>query len=319
MPLFNFRRQSRDKSDSRASSTAQNSSALAESVEVIRRRARYRLIGSAVLVMAGIALFPLLFESQPRPVPADIAVEIQGRREYKPLQLPAAPAVVATVVAAKPSVAPPPPSAATSAAATAPSIAAIPSVTAEAPQAKSTVPNRPLAQATPAQAAIKLEAKPAASKPLPPSKPPVAMASGSPSAVSADDAVSSESARARALLNNEAPPSAAAKSPPVGNATNAAGATATPSAVKNTPASSAVPQVASRAVVQVGAFADAGKASEIRARLEQAGLKSFTQTVETADGKRIRVRVGPFANRAEADKAAAKIRALDMPAAILNQ
>ena len=35
-------------------------------------------------------------------------------------------------------------------------------------------------------------------------------------------------------------------------------------------------------------------------------------------GKRTRVRVGPFASRAEADKAAAKIRGLDLPAAILT-
>lgn len=304
MPLFNFRRQSRDKSDSRAPSNTQNSSALAESVEVIRRRARHRLIGSAVLVLAGIALFPLFFETQPRPVPADIAVEIPGRGAYKPLQLPAAPAPSVSAVVVKPSIAPTPssipPKAATPTAATAPSIAANSSATAEAAQAKSSVPNRPLAQASPAQAAIKLEAKPAASKPLPPNKPPVAMASASPPAVSAEGTVSSESARARALLNNEAP------------------LTVTPSAVKTTPASSDAPPAASRAVVQVGAFADAGKAGEIRARLEQAGLKSYTQTVETADGRRIRVRVGPFANRAEADKAAAKIRALDLPAAILN-
>ena len=304
MPLFNFRRQSRDKNDSRASSTAQNSSALAESVQVIRRRARYRLIGSAVLVLAGIALFPLLFETQPRPVPADIVVEIPARGAYKPLQLPAAPASSVSTVVVKPSLAPTsssiPPTVAAAAASTSPSIGTNASATAEASQVKSSVPNRPLAQATPAQAAIKLEAKPAASKPLPPSKPPVATASAPPSAVSADGAASTESARARALLNNETP------------------LTVTPSAVKTTPASSDAPPAASRAVVQVGAFADAGKASEIRARLEQAGLKSFTQTVETADGKRIRVRVGPFANRAEADKAAAKIRALDLPAAILN-
>ena len=39
---------------------------------------------------------------------------------------------------------------------------------------------------------------------------------------------------------------------------------------------------------------------------------------ETKDGKRIRVRVGPFANRAEADKAADKIKGLDLQANILT-
>ena len=71
-------------------------------------------------------------------------------------------------------------------------------------------------------------------------------------------------------------------------------------------------------VVQVGAFADAAKAEEARRKLEQAGLKTYTQVAETKDGKRIRVRVGPFASKAEADKAADKIKELDLPAAILT-
>ena len=73
-----------------------------------------------------------------------------------------------------------------------------------------------------------------------------------------------------------------------------------------------------RFVVQVGAFADATKAREARQKLERAGLKTYTQVAETKDGKRIRVRVGPFGSKAEADKAAGKIKELDLPAAILT-
>ena len=40
--------------------------------------------------------------------------------------------------------------------------------------------------------------------------------------------------------------------------------------------------------------------------------------VETPDGKRIRVRVGPYATKTEADKAAARVKALGLPAAILT-
>jgi DedD protein len=58
-----------------------------------------------------------------------------------------------------------------------------------------------------------------------------------------------------------------------------------------------------RFVVQVGAFADAARAREARQTLEKAGLKTYTQVVDTKEGKRIRVRVGPFESRAEADKA----------------
>ncbi|MBY0409155.1 MAG: SPOR domain-containing protein, partial [Burkholderiaceae bacterium] len=73
----------------------------------------------------------------------------------------------------------------------------------------------------------------------------------------------------------------------------------------------------SRFIVQVGAFADADKAREVRAKVERAGMKTYTQVVDTKDGKRTRVRVGPFANRVEADKAVARIKGLDLPASVL--
>ena len=69
--------------------------------------------------------------------------------------------------------------------------------------------------------------------------------------------------------------------------------------------------------MQVGAFADSTKAIETRTRLERAGLKTYTQVVETKDGPRTRVRVGPFGDRAQAESSASKIKALDLPASIL--
>ena len=73
-----------------------------------------------------------------------------------------------------------------------------------------------------------------------------------------------------------------------------------------------------RLVVQVGAFADTDKAQEVRLKLEKAGLKTYTQIADTKDGKRIRVRVGPFASKTEAEKAVGKIKSLDLPASILT-
>ena len=78
------------------------------------------------------------------------------------------------------------------------------------------------------------------------------------------------------------------------------------------------PDAKGHTVVQVGAFADAAKANETRLRLEKSGLPSYTQVVETKDGKRIRVRVGPFASKAEAEKAIGKIRSLNLPVAVLS-
>jgi DedD protein len=73
-----------------------------------------------------------------------------------------------------------------------------------------------------------------------------------------------------------------------------------------------------RSVVQVGAYADLAKAKEARAKLESAGFKTYTQEVDTKDGKRIRVRVGPFASKEEADKTAEKIRKLNLQTSVLK-
>jgi DedD protein len=72
-----------------------------------------------------------------------------------------------------------------------------------------------------------------------------------------------------------------------------------------------------RFVVQVGAFADDAKIHEVRAKVEKIGLKTYTQQVETPGGKRVRVRVGPYATKAEADRIASKIKADGLPAAVL--
>jgi DedD protein len=71
-------------------------------------------------------------------------------------------------------------------------------------------------------------------------------------------------------------------------------------------------------VVQVGAFAEQARAQEVRMRLERAGLKTYTQVANTAEGPRIRVRVGPFDNRVEAEKAAEAVKKLGLPASILT-
>lgn len=73
-----------------------------------------------------------------------------------------------------------------------------------------------------------------------------------------------------------------------------------------------------RYVVQVGAFADPVRAREVRQKLERAGLKTYTHVAETKDGQRTRVRVGPFSVKADAEKAAEKIKKLNLPAALLT-
>jgi DedD protein len=75
---------------------------------------------------------------------------------------------------------------------------------------------------------------------------------------------------------------------------------------------------AGRFVVQIGAFADATAAREVRLKVETLGLKTYTQVVETPQGKRIRVRVGPFATQEEAGKVLARLKAAKLPGAVLT-
>jgi len=70
--------------------------------------------------------------------------------------------------------------------------------------------------------------------------------------------------------------------------------------------------------VQVGAFSEMSAAREARQKVEKLGLKTYTQVVETSSGSRIRVRVGPFADRAEADRAAGKIKSAGLGSAVFT-
>ena len=231
-----------------------------------------------MLVLAGVVGFPLLFDTQPRPIAVDIPIEIPGKTTVKPLVMPTKPDV-ATAVPPTPSPAPTPapaaPELATARTDTPVTVTAGSSLTSKE---EIVVDKKVVAQSPPAPSAIKIEAKPAL-------KPDIKAPPKAPVPVDDGD-------RAMALLSGQAAPRIAAVPTVTGSE--------------------------ARLVVQVGAFSDAVKAREVRLRLEKAGLKTYTQVAETAAGKRIRVRVGPFITRAEAEKAVAKIKTLDLPAAILT-
>jgi DedD protein len=188
-----------------------------------------------VLLGAGIVAFPLLFETEPRPIPVDLPIEIPARDEVAPLAMPAASGVVTAVPAASP-----------------------PAVAGPTPQAAA--PALPSASA-------------AAALPEPPAPP-------------ADVRV--DGARAKALLEGRA---------------------------ASTPAA---PPPAARFVVQVGAFAESATVRDVRAKVERLGLKTYTQVVTVQAGERTRVRVGPFADRSEADATAARLKKAGLPAAVLT-
>ena len=285
MAFFKFRSAGQQGNETRSAPAA---AAPAESVESMRRRARHRLVGAAVLVLIGVVGFPLLFDTQPRPVPGDIPIEIPDRNKSKPLSVPVAPAPEA-----KPEAAAKPERSSRVADSSADHVI---TERADGTEIAAQAPVSPPPKAEP-----KPEPKPepkAESKPEPKPEPkaeakperkpePKAEAKPEPKAP-AKASTSDDAARARALLEG-------------GSATQPAAADS-----------------GSRFVVQVGAFADAGKAREVRQKLEKAGLKTYTNVAKTSDGERTRVRVGPFASRADADKAAGKVKELALPAAVLT-
>lgn len=268
MAFFKFR--------SRGQKGDDTSSGPTETIEGMRRRAKHRLIGAAILVLLGVIGFPLLFDSQPRPIPVNIAIDIPDKGKAKPIGIGAAGPVVKldkpaettgpAAVAATPSSAP--------AASANNKVAAAASLDAK----EEVVASKSEPAPTPS---VPKPEKPAPLKPEPHPEPkpepkPVAKADES-------------GARAKALLEG-----------------------------KEAPVTASTASADARFVVQVGAFSDAAKAREARLKVERAGLKTYMQVVETKDGPRTRVRVGPFVNKAEADKAASKIKGLELSASILT-
>ena len=77
MAFFKFRK---------ASESSSTEAQTTEPVEVMRKRARHRLMGAVVLVLTAVVVFPLLVDKQPRPVAVDIPIEIPDKNKVRPLE-----------------------------------------------------------------------------------------------------------------------------------------------------------------------------------------------------------------------------------------
>jgi len=77
MAFFKFRK---------ASEPSPTDAQTTEPVEVMRKRARHRLMGAVVLVLTAVVVFPLLVDKQPRPVAVDIPIEIPDKNKVRPLE-----------------------------------------------------------------------------------------------------------------------------------------------------------------------------------------------------------------------------------------
>jgi DedD protein len=73
----------------------------------------------------------------------------------------------------------------------------------------------------------------------------------------------------------------------------------------------------SKILLQAAALSTDAAAQDLSERLRKAGFAPFTEKVDTADGVRFRVRVGPYATRDEAQRAQARLRALGVSATLV--
>lgn len=252
----------------------------AEAVQQVRRVARRRLIGAVVLLGVGVIGFPLVFQTQPRPIPVDIPIEIPRKDGLAPL------AVTPLAV----------PSEGNSAAGSATALAA------SAPSTIAT-PASPAAVAEPAAPVM----APAATTTVAPK------ASPAPRTPNASDRSGDKHADKHTDKHTDKH-----SEKPVDRTVERTAEKATEKSVEK-PAEKPSDRAPApgRFAVQAGAYTDAEVVQEVRGRLERLGFKTFVQGVEVDGAMRTRVRIGPFATRQEAQDAAQKVKGAGLAASLV--
>ena len=170
-----------------------------DAVAQARARALRRLVGASLLLAVGVIGFPLLFETQPRPIRLDVPIELVRKDAAAPSTPP--------VPAAKPMALP--------------SAEPVPEPVAEA--ASAAKPATPmLSERAGDQGREVVVAAPAAASRMPTSPAAVAAASVLPVKPATAPAIDAEAVRARALLEGQAATAAAVPATEAASAANAA-------------------------------------------------------------------------------------------------
>ena len=181
-------------------------------------------MGAVVLLGIGIIGFPLVFQTQPRPIPVDIPIEIPNRNQAGALKADAPATPTAPAPPEPPAQDKPPDSSAT-----------------------------PRASAAPAPVEVEV---------LPPAR------------------VDAETAKPETKVEPD--------------------------------------KDRGRFVVQAGSYTDLDTVREVRHKLERLGVKTYTQAVVIDGVTRVRVRVGPFNSRQEAQDTLNKVKAAGVAASLLQ-
>lgn len=280
-------------------------------VETLRTRARRRLIGAAVLVGGAVLGLPALFDKPPRPADQSFKIRLAGGDS------------AAAVVLAKV------PTATGHAGSAAPTVSGLPSGlavalpgTARKPPADEAIITEPKAdpkaEAMERAAADKLRADKTRAEKLKAEK--VRQAEQAREAEKAGKAREARLAAKKAKDAKEAQDAreATRKDQQARDAKAAKLAKAADKKADKSAKADGESDKPRRYVIQAGSFAEAAAARDLGRRIGKIGLDSHEQHVETAAGSaRTRVRLGPFNSKEEALRAAAKLKAAGLNAAVL--
>lgn len=292
----------------RKSSKASKSNSPVDPVLPEKKRARRRLIGAVALVLAMIIGLPMLLDSEPKPVNDDIAIQIPSKD--KPGALPAATPNAAAA------------SAGASVSMTAPAASASAAV---APAASLGQQEQIINLPPPAASA----GKPAVPNPATPVRmPPPATANTANTAASATPATAAApKPRAKDEVKPEAKPESKPEAKPEAKVADAKPQVklehndARAEAIlegKDNGAKADAEKKPGKFIVQVAALSSQEKVDELLGKLNEAGIKAHVQKVATDSGERVmRVRVGPFASKEEAESARAKLSKIGLSGKLL--
>ena len=286
-----------------------------ESIDGMRRRARHRLVGAAVLVLLAVIGFPLLFDTQPRPVAVNAPITIPDKNKAAPLKIPEPVPANASLGDDEEVVTP-----ANAASSRARADAAAKTTADEAARAKADESAKAKTEAT-AKAKTEEVAKARADEAARAKADEAAKARAEQAARTKRDeeradAQAQREADARAKREQEA--RAKREAEQRAKRDEAARARALLEGRGNGGEAAADAAKGGRFIVQVGAFADEGAVREARQKAERAGVRTYTQVVQTSAGPRTRVRVGPFSSREEAEKVAAALKKAGLGGSILG-
>ncbi len=310
---------------------------LVPSAEDLRRRARHRLIGSAVLVVAAVILFPLIFDSEPRTVSPTIPIVMDDRIDTVPTGSPAARVDVQKSLADNEEIV------ADAGNAQAGEIAASGDSARDAEAAR--VAERDAAAEKEAEARRKAEEeraarqaederkaadkkaqerrlaeqkaaeKRAADRKAAEEKAAAArlaeQKAAEERAVEQRAAREAEAEKQRALAEQKAREAEQRKLAEQKAREDAQKTAEKPAVTYDFPEKG-------RFVVQVGAFVEEARVAETRRKLSAAGINNFTQKVKIGGKEVTRVRMGPFTSRKEMERVAAKVKALGLPVSMYS-